>query len=121
MVKRHALSYERMGLRPHFEVGAAGGTYLFRKQDSDRVTGRPVVRSVNVLSARPEARTAQVLLRASRGADASERAELMKFADLLNRCLALDPARRLPVREALRHPFFTRRKKKEEAPGRSAE
>lgn len=25
MVKRHALSYERMGLQPHFEVGQSGG------------------------------------------------------------------------------------------------
>ncbi len=28
------------------------------------------------------------------------------FVDLLDRCLALDPARRLSAREALLHPFL---------------
>ncbi|KAL9185190.1 hypothetical protein ACHAXT_002967 [Thalassiosira profunda] len=111
MVKRHALSYTRMGLQPHFEVGITGGTYQLRKHDIDRVTGQAVHRLVNVLAAKPDARLAQVLLRASKGGDASERVQVMQFADLLNRCLALDPARRLSVREALRHEFFKKKRK----------
>jgi serine/threonine protein kinase len=55
---------------------------------------------------------AQVLLRASKGGGASERVDVLKFADFLNRCLALDPARRLSVRDALRHEFFIKKKKK---------
>ena len=114
MVRRHAASYTRMGLTPHFEVGLAGGTYQLRKQDMDRVTGQPTVRMVNVLSAKADARLAQVLLKASKGSGGpSERVEVLKFADLLNRCLALDPARRLSVRDALRHEFFIKKRKKE--------
>jgi len=114
MVRRHAASYTRMGLTPHFEVGLTGGTYQLRKHDVDRVTGQPVVRMVNVLSAKPEARLAQVMLKASRGSGGnSERVEVMKFADFLTRCLALDPARRLSVRDALKHEFFIRKKKKD--------
>jgi len=120
MVKRHALSYERMGLQPHFEVGQSGGTYQLRRQDVDRVTGQPIVRLANVLSSQPDRRIAQVLLRSAKGADTGERIELMKFADLLNRCLALDPGRRLPVREALRHDFFVKRKRREEQAGKAA-
>ncbi|KAL3795427.1 hypothetical protein ACHAW5_007885 [Stephanodiscus triporus] len=112
MVKRHALSYSRMGLQPHFEVGITGGTYQLRKHDVDRVTGQPVCCLVNVLSAKADARLAQVLLRASKGGGASERVDVLKFADFLNRCLALDPARRLSVRDALRHDFFVKKKKK---------
>lgn len=112
MAKRHALSYSRMGLQPHFEVGITGGTYQLRKQDVDRVTGEPVCCLVNVLSAKADARLAQVLLRASKGGGASERVDVLKFADFLNRCLALDPARRLSVRDALRHDFFVKKKKK---------
>ena len=74
MVKRHVVSYERMGLSPHFTVLLAEGAYEFRKRDVDRVTGQPVVRMVNALSAssslsshKEEARISQVLLRASRG------------------------------------------------------
>ena len=112
MAKRHALSYARMGLQPHFEVGITGGTYQLRKQDVDRVTGQAVCCLVNVLSAKADARLAQVLLRASKGGGTSERVDVLKFADFLNRCLALDPARRLSVRDALRHEFFIKKKKK---------
>jgi len=114
MVRRHAASYARMGLQPHFEVGRTGGTYQLRKHDVDRVTGQPVCRLVNVLSARADARLAQVLLRSSKGTSSGERVDVLKFADFLNRCLALDPARRLSVRDALRHDFFVRKKKKED-------
>lgn len=78
------------------------------------------MRLANVLSSQPDRRIAQVLLRSAKGADTGERIELMKFADLLSRCLALDPGRRLPVREALRHDFFVKRKRREEQAGKAA-
>jgi len=112
MVRRHNKSYERMGLQPHFEIGNTGGTYEFRKQDVDKVTGQPIVRIVNVLTANTEASLAQVLLKASKGG-VSERVEVLKFASFLQRCLALDPARRLSVRDALQHEFFQKKKKEE--------
>ena len=115
MVKRHAASYSKMGLEPHFEVGNTGGTYEFRKHDLDKVTGDPIVRIVNVLTAKTEASLSQVLLKASKGSGGvSERVEVLKFANFLNRCLALDPARRVSVRQALQHDFFMKKKKKEE-------
>lgn len=113
MVRRHNASYEKMGLQPHFEIGNTGGTYEFRKQDLDKVTGQPIVRIVNVLTAKTEATLAQVLLKASK-VGVSERVEVLKFANFLNRCLQLDPARRLGVRDALQHEFFQKKKKKEE-------
>ncbi|KAL7520317.1 hypothetical protein ACHAWX_005360 [Stephanocyclus meneghinianus] len=115
MVRRHAASYAKMGLTPHFEVGITGGTYRFRRHDIDRVTGQPVIRMATVLSAKADARLAQVLLRASKvgSGSASERVDVLKFADFLNRCLALDPARRLSVRDALKHEFFMKKKKKD--------
>ncbi|KAL7512185.1 hypothetical protein ACHAXN_010357 [Cyclotella atomus] len=113
MVRRHAASYTKMGLVPHFEVGITGGTYRFCKHDVDRVTGQPVVRMTTVLSAKADSRLPQVLLRAN--GSASERVEVLKFADFLSRCLALDPARRLTVRDALKHEFFLKKKKKDSA------
>lgn len=104
-------------LTPHFEVGITGGTYRFCKHDVDRVTGQPIVRMTNVLSAKADARLPQVLLRASKigAGGASERVEVLKFADFLTRCLALDPARRLSVRDALKHEFFMKKKRKDAA------
>ncbi|KAL7491583.1 hypothetical protein ACHAWT_002135 [Skeletonema menzelii] len=113
MVRRHNASYEKMGLQPHFEIGNTGGTYEFRKQDLDKVTGQPIVRIVNVLTAKTEATLAQVLLKASK-VGVSERVEVLKFANFLNRCLQLDPARRLGVRDAMQHEFFQKKRKKEE-------
>jgi serine/threonine-protein kinase PRP4 len=45
---------------------------------------------------------------ASKGLTESETKELSLFADLLDRCLALNPEKRCTPAEALRHPFITK-------------
>lgn len=49
------------------------------------------------------------LLAASSGMDDAETRELNHFIDLLERCLALNPDKRITPAEALRHPFITQR------------
>ena len=49
------------------------------------------------------------LLAASGGMDDMETRELYYFVDLLERCLALNPDKRITPWEALKHPFFTQR------------
>lgn len=49
------------------------------------------------------------LLAASSGMDDAETRELNHFVDLLERCLALNPDKRITPFEALRHPFFTQK------------
>ena len=39
----------------------------------------------------------------------AETRELNHFVDLLERCLTLNPDKRITPTEALRHPFFTHR------------
>lgn len=46
------------------------------------------------------------LLAASSGMNDSETRDLNHFIDLLERCLTLNPDKRLTPAEALRHPFF---------------
>ena len=53
------------------------------------------------------------LMAASNGMNDAETRELNHFVDLLERCLALNPEKRMTPSEALRHPFFIHR-----APGR---
>jgi serine/threonine-protein kinase PRP4 len=49
------------------------------------------------------------LLAASSGMNDAETRELNHFIDLLERCLALNPDKRITPSEALRHPFITQR------------
>jgi serine/threonine-protein kinase PRP4 len=39
----------------------------------------------------------------------AETRELNQFIDLLERCIALNPDKRITPSEALKHPFFTQR------------
>ena len=47
------------------------------------------------------------LLAASGGMTDAESRELNHFIDLLERCLTLNPDKRITPSEALKHPFFT--------------
>jgi serine/threonine-protein kinase PRP4 len=49
------------------------------------------------------------LMAASGGMTDAETRELNHFIELLERCLALNPDRRITPMEALKHPFFTHR------------
>lgn len=108
MMKRHIQSYiTKFNRVPHFEEMTSGGTYAFRKQDVDDVTGTPVIRVVPVLEGVQVAHDhtlAQILLRAKSKSDS--RVDVLQLADFLHRCLALDPTKRLKVDAALKHDFF---------------
>ena len=50
------------------------------------------------------------LLSASQGLSDDESKELNLFVDLLDRCLTLNPEKRITASEALKHPFIMRNK-----------
>ena len=101
MLKRHFLAFERLGLSPHFEKD-----FTFRRQDVDFVTGRPVLRMTTVTSAQSNKTLSYMFTKSKSQSD--DRGDVMKFSDLLVRCLALDPARRISISDALRHDFLKR-------------
>ena len=113
MIRRHIASYLRLGLTPHFDTEAGpGGNFGFHKHEVDRATGRPVVRVITVTDAVPSKRMGHICLRARSTND--DRGDVLRFADLMERCLALDPGKRIGVKEARTHDFFasaTRRNK----------
>jgi len=76
----------------------------FESVENDRVTGAAVVRKVHIAKPTRDLR-ARLMPPASVKLKDDENKMLMSFIDLLDKCLALDPARRITPREALAHPF----------------
>ncbi|KAK4100917.1 kinase-like protein [Parathielavia hyrcaniae] len=77
----------------------------FISVERDRITGKTTVRTLATVKPTRDLRTR--LLAASAGMSDAESRELNHFVDLLERCLTLNPDKRLAPAEALRHPFFT--------------
>jgi serine/threonine-protein kinase PRP4 len=94
----------------------------FDSVERDRVTGavsallcfklrlltgpfQDVVRKVHISKPTRDLRT-RLMPPSSEKMKEDERKLLMSFVDLLDRCLVLDPARRITPKEALVHPFL---------------
>ena len=109
IIRRHIAAFTKIGLNPHFEshVGG-GGNFDFRRQDFDKVTGKPIIRVTNASQDHnvivPAKQVSQLILRSRSGSDKMH--EVRKFADFLSQCLILDPAKRIEVDDALKHDFF---------------
>ncbi|KAE9408946.1 kinase-like protein [Gymnopus androsaceus JB14] len=73
--------------------------------EKDRVLGNDVVKKVHLSKPVRDLR-ARLMPPASVKMKDDESKLIMSFIDLLDKCLALDPARRITPREALVHPFI---------------
>ncbi|KAG8166556.1 hypothetical protein KVR01_002245 [Diaporthe batatas] len=76
----------------------------FVSQERDKVLGKTNIRILSVVKPTRDLRTR--LMAASSGMDELETKQLNLFHDLLDRCLALNPDKRITPAEALKHPFF---------------
>ncbi|KAI8920408.1 kinase-like domain-containing protein [Entophlyctis helioformis] len=94
MLKRGAFSSE------HFD-----DMNNFLQQDTDKITGKDVIKTVTVIKATKDLR--QTLLAGAGRLGEDEQWLVQQFADLLDRALHLSPERRLTVKEALQHPFIS--------------
>ncbi|EFX00404.1 serine/threonine-protein kinase [Grosmannia clavigera kw1407] len=101
--KISAKLYRRGDLWPmHFDD--MGG---FLSQEHDKFQAKTTVKTLTVIKPTRDLRTR--LLAASAGMDDAETKELNQFHDLLDRCLSLNPDKRILPGDALKHPFFTQR------------
>lgn len=76
----------------------------FISQERDKILGKTTVRILPVVKPTRDLRTR--LMVASSGMDEAEARHLNHFHDLLDRCLAVNPDKRITPSEALKHPFF---------------
>ncbi|KDR82138.1 hypothetical protein GALMADRAFT_59895 [Galerina marginata CBS 339.88] len=77
----------------------------FESVEKDRITGNDVVRKVHISKPSRDLR-ARLMPPASAKVNDEENKMITSFIDLLDKCLALDPSRRINPREALAHPFI---------------
>jgi len=94
MIKR-----ARFGTMYFDDVGA------FQSVEKDRVTGADVIRSVHITAPVRDLRQ-RLMPPTSIKLKDDEGKLLTSFIDLLDKCLALDPAKRITPKEALSHPFI---------------
>ena len=87
----------------HFEPD---GTFL--SQEVDSVTHKDVLRKMNITRTIPAKELKSRLFANAKGLSPADAKELTLFADLLDKCLAVDPARRITPNEALKHGFINR-------------
>jgi len=80
----------------------------FRSVEKDNLTGKDVVRILNFTKPTRDLKTR--LLSNTKGMNDVDMKELNLFADLLDRCLNLNPEKRCTPAEALKHPFIMRNK-----------
>ncbi|ORY66007.1 kinase-like domain-containing protein [Pseudomassariella vexata] len=79
----------------------------FISVERDKALGKTNIRALAVVKPTRDLRTR--LTAASGGMNESESRDLNHFIDLLERCLALNPDKRMTPSEALKHPFFMSR------------
>ncbi|GAB7351447.1 hypothetical protein MBLNU459_g2111t1 [Dothideomycetes sp. NU459] len=82
------------------------GTFL--SQEFDVITRREVIRRVNITKTTPAKELKTRLFNNAKGLSVADAKELNLFADLLDKCLAVDPARRITPTDALKHGFINR-------------
>ncbi|KAI1177596.1 kinase-like domain-containing protein [Nemania sp. FL0916] len=79
----------------------------FVSAEQDKTLGKTTIRTLAIVKPTRDLRTR--LMAASGGMTDVESRDLNHFVDLLERCLALNPDKRLTPSEALKHPFFLSR------------
>lgn len=84
----------------------------FRSMERDKITGRDVVKLINFQKPTRDLKSRLIAVAAAGAGKQplpdSELKEINLFADLLDRCLALNPEKRITPSEALKHPFIHR-------------
>jgi serine/threonine-protein kinase PRP4 len=101
IIRQHLRECEKYNLPSHFVQQAA--TLLFQQQTLDPVTKQTFSKHVHLQQLLDKTPSLSDVLYKAAG---KNQGRVGQLADLIHRCLALDPAKRIDVRSALKHEFF---------------
>ena len=110
MIRQHLVQYQKFPDVVQQFQASEGAYYVFLQQTVDAVSGNAVHKILSLQPTTDEQKfplatpLKQRLLKAKSASDSKK--TVLQFADLLQKCLALDPTKRIPLKEALRHEFF---------------
>jgi serine/threonine-protein kinase PRP4 len=102
-LRQHLVQVGKLGIPAHFAQRQQQFVYL--QQTEQIVNGKHVVKEVVLQGNFPTRPLQQVLLKAKSAKDS--RLQVQQLANLLQRVLSLELTKRISVREAMKHPFFT--------------
>ena len=105
LIRQHNVQTKRFPIASHFSQQATN--YVFRQETTDPVTKKAVSKTVSLQGFTPTLQSK--LLKAKSSKDS--RTLVLQFSDLLQKCLVLDPTRRVAVKMALQHQFFKEKEK----------
>lgn len=119
LIRQHLVQCSKSPVPAHFtqRTDGAGSDYLFAQDTVDPVTGKAVNKYISLFSSTnnstdsnqhevfPSTPLSKKLLKAKSAKDS--RTLVLLFKDLLQKCLTLDPSRRVSLKDALQHGFFT--------------
>ncbi|CAJ1945316.1 unnamed protein product [Cylindrotheca closterium] len=104
LIRQHLVQAQKFPLKTHFSQEAT--TFVFRQATVDPVTGQAVHKDVSLQSFTPSLQSR--ILRAKSGQDS--RTSALRFAEILQKCMTLDPTRRISVKDAIHHDVFKTKK-----------
>jgi len=114
MIRQHLVQCKKLPIPRQFQQ--EGATYRFTQLTVDPVTGQAVHNVLSLLSSSTQSNSNgkkkfpgatplnRKILKAKSASDS--RAMVVQFSDLLQKSLALDPSRRIALKDALKHEFF---------------
>jgi serine/threonine protein kinase len=102
LIKSHLLQTKNHPLQAHFSQ--VQSSFVFKQETIDPVLGRAVHKEVSLGGKTFKPTLQSKLLKAKSPKDT--RAQILLFADLLNKCLVPDPSKRISVKAAMKHEFF---------------
>lgn len=101
LIKSHLLQTKKHPLPAHFSQ--VQSNFVFRKETVDPVLGQAVHKEVSLVdNFKPNLQSRLMKARSPK----DTRTQVLRFADLLAKCLVLDPYKRISVKTALKHGFF---------------
>jgi serine/threonine-protein kinase PRP4 len=131
LIRQHLVQTKRFPLKAHFQQEAAN--YVFRQETVDPVTGQAMHKNIPLVPGGSRSLVPTAVGGGGGGGDRNNnhsnhlydysspklqlkilkakstkdsRTMVLRFADLMQKCLTLDPSRRIAVKMALQHEFF---------------